>query len=96
MSAGIVREAADGMADRNALLAVTLGLLSAAARFDALLERYAPVGAAADGPADDFTLFVLGLVALRQKLGGLLERVESPSPAPPLVEVGLAMRELLR
>ncbi len=51
-------------------LEMALGLRAACARVDALLDRYAPEADAhaADG-LDDIVAIVLGVVAIRQRLG---------------------------
>lgn len=73
-------------AHRNLLLQVTLGLISAAKRFDALVEAHAPPEAPrreGEPALDDALYFVLGLVAFRARLMTAVEGIPLP-PAPPL------------
>lgn len=84
-------------AHRNLLLQVLLGLLSARRHLDPLLERHVPDEPDPDAVADDVTYALLGVIAFRDRLDGLLkehgledrgpearppEQPTPPSPSP--------------
>ena len=98
MSAPPLQEVLDGMSERNAMLSVTLGLISAASRLQFLLDRHAPSPAIPAVPQEDdhLTLLVLGLIALRSRLAALLEQAPPGPPAARSVAGELRLRDLLR
>jgi hypothetical protein len=82
----ILQRRPDDFAHRNLFLQVTLGLVSCARRFDALLEAHALPGAGPpqdDAEPGDPLLFVLGLVAFRSRLMAAVEAIPLPPVPPP-------------
>lgn len=82
MRVPILQEQGEEFDRRNLLLQLTLGMLSASQRLDALLDRYAPAGSqrepTRDDPQDPLLCFVLGLVSFRNSLHEELEIAAPP------------------
>jgi hypothetical protein len=70
--------------ERNPLLHLALGLLSAARRLDAVLEQFAvPDGARAADRRDPLLVdFVLGAIAFRGRVADALSRAAESTAAP--------------
>jgi hypothetical protein len=90
----------DEFDERNLVLQLALGLVSACRRLDLVLERHGRGGAAPPAPPQpgDATLveFVLGLIAFRDRAMGVLASARRPKPSAVPPERPRALRDLLR
>lgn len=79
----ILEQRPNDYVQRNLLLQLTLGLLSAAELLDALLARHVPpAGGAEEDEPEPAALVILGMIAFGERLRAALADTRAP-PTPP-------------
>jgi len=97
----ILERRTDDFVERNLFLQLTMGLIAAGDRLDELLENYAPVRE--DPPSvpqvdgdDAGALFILGLIAFRQRVMVSVSATPPSAASAPSAECASGLEDLLR
>lgn len=102
----ILERRPDDFAERNLLLQLTMGLIATSKTLDELLEAYAPVARSSHPPPvegddpppaeDTGALFILGLIAFKERLAAALATTPEPPTRDPSAAPTTPLEDLLR